>query len=165
MTQNTTTPTRRTLVATRVIRAPRELVFRAWTDPELFTCWWGPNGFTTPFCKIDPRPGSYFHYCMRSPEGRDYWGKGTYREIRKPERIVFTDTFADEAGNPVSPTTYGLSPDWPAETKVTVTFVEKGGQTELTLESPGIPPGRDADVAQAGWSQSLERLAGCLEKS
>ena len=57
----------RELVITRVLDAPRSLVFKAWTEPEHFVRWWGPNGFTTPYCKMDVRPGGVFHYCMRSP--------------------------------------------------------------------------------------------------
>ncbi|MGH8068203.1 MAG: SRPBCC domain-containing protein [Candidatus Entotheonellia bacterium] len=66
----------RELVITRIFDAPRELVFKAWTEPERLMRWWGPNSFTTPFCTIDLRPGGVFHCCMRSPEGRDYWCKG-----------------------------------------------------------------------------------------
>ena len=58
--------------------------------------WWGPKGFTTPVCEIDLRPGGVYRSCMRSPEGQEFWGQGVYREIVEPERIVCTDTFADE---------------------------------------------------------------------
>ncbi len=87
-----TIPSDRVLVITRVFDAPRDLVFKAWTEPERLMRWWGPKGFTTPFCKVDLRPGGVFHYCLRSPEGRDVWGKGVYREIVEPERIIYTDT-------------------------------------------------------------------------
>ncbi len=79
----------RGIVITRVFDAPRGRVFNAWTDPEHFERWWGPNGFTTPVCKVDARAGGILHYCMRSPEGRDFWGKGVYREVVEPERIVY----------------------------------------------------------------------------
>src|SRR3989442_13310132 len=104
------------LVITRVFDAPRDLVFKAGTEPQRLMRWWGPNGFTTPFCKVDLRPGGVFHYCMRSPEGQDYWGRGVYREIVEPERIVYLDSFADEEGTPVEPAHYGMSPGHPAET-------------------------------------------------
>jgi len=155
----------RALVITRIFDAPRSFVFKAWTDPEQVMRWWGPKGFTTPFCKIDFRPGGVFHYCMRSPEGRDYWGKGIYREIVKPERIVFTDSFADEEGNPVPATHYGLSPDYPAEMLVTVMFAQHEGRTKLTLQHVGIPSGAEHDSCEAGWTQSLDRLAEHLAKS
>ncbi len=93
--------------------APRDLVFKAWTEPERLMRWWAPKGWTTPFCKIDLRPGGVFHYCMRSPEGRDFWGKGVYREVVEPSLLVYTDSFSDEEGKLVEPAHYGLSPDHP----------------------------------------------------
>jgi len=101
---NTTTPAERELVISRVFDAPRELVFKAWTEPEHLVRWWGPKGHTTPYCEIDLRPGGVMHHCMRSPEGRDVWSKGVFREIVVPERIVLTDSFADAQGNVVPPT-------------------------------------------------------------
>jgi uncharacterized protein YndB with AHSA1/START domain len=150
------------LVITRVFDAPAGLVFKAWTDPGRIARWWGPKGFTTPFCKVDLRKGGVFHYCMRSPEGRDYWGKGIYREIVEPERIVFTDVFSDEKGDTVQPASYGMSPDWPAQSLVTVTFVELDGRTELTLHH-GVPEDvAERTGARQGWAESLEKLAEYL---
>ncbi len=154
------------IVITRVFDAPRKRVFKAWTEPERLMRWWGPNGFTTPVCKIDLRPGGVFHNCMRSPEGRDYWSKGVYREVVEPERIVCTDSFSDEKGNLVQPTHYGMSPDWPQEALVTVTFDEHEGQTKLTLRhSVGSAPAAERDQCQAGWTESLDRLAAYLAKA
>jgi uncharacterized protein YndB with AHSA1/START domain len=99
----------RNIVITRVLDAPRERVFKAWTDSGHFVRWWGPNGFTTPACRMDVRPGGVLHYCMRSPEGRDFWGKGIYREIVEPERIVYADTFADAEGPLASNAQYWIS--------------------------------------------------------
>ena len=152
-------------VITRVFDAPRELVFRSWTEPERLKRWWGPKGFTTPFCEIDLRPGGVFLYCMRSPEGRDYWGKGVYREIVVPERIVLTSSFADAQGNVVPATHYGMSPEWPLETFLTVAFEEEAGKTRVTLHYEGVPPGVDRDGSQQGWSESLERLGEYLAKA
>ena len=153
------------LVITRVFDAPRDLVFKAWTEPQRLMRWWGPRGFTTPFCKVDLRPGGVFHYCMRSPEGRDYWGRGVYREIAEPERIVYLDSFADEEGNPVEPAHYGMSPGHPAETLVTVTFVEHEGKTKVTLHHsvPEAVPERSG--IQQGWTEMLDRLAEELAKA
>ncbi|RJP69981.1 MAG: SRPBCC domain-containing protein [Candidatus Abyssobacteria bacterium SURF_17] len=153
------------VVITRVFDAPRELVFKAWTEPERLMRWWGPKGFTTPFCKTDLRVGGVIHYCMRSPEGRDFWGKGVYREIVEPERIVCTDFFVDEKGNPVPATHYGMSPSWPAEMLVTVTFAEHGGKTKLTLRHDlGPVPDSERDMCQQGWSESFDKLAEYLAK-
>jgi uncharacterized protein YndB with AHSA1/START domain len=151
------------LVITRVFDAPRELVFRAWTEPEHLVRWWGPNGFTTPVCKIDLRPGGVWHICMRAADGRDYWSKGIYREIIAPERIVTTDFFSDEDGNLVQPAQYGLPADWPAEMLLTVTFAEQDGKTKLTVRQSVSEALARSIGAVDGWNQSLDRLAEQLK--
>ena len=162
---NTTTPAERELVISRAFDAPRELVFKAWTEPERLKRWWGPKGFTTPYCEIDLRPGGVMHYCMRSPDGLDVWNKGVFREIVVPERIILTDSFADAEGNVVSPTHYGMSPEWPLEALLTVTFEEEAGKTRVTLRYEGLPPGADRDGSQRGWSESLECLGEYLAEA
>ena len=153
------------LMITRTFDAPRELVWKAWTDPERVKRWWGPKGFTTPFCKIDLRVGGASLYCMRSSDGQDYWSTGVYREIVKPERIVYTDSFADERGNVVPATHYGMSADYPLEMLVTVTFEEHEAKTKLTLTHVGIPAGADRDGARQGWNESFDKLAEHLALS
>jgi uncharacterized protein YndB with AHSA1/START domain len=154
------------VLITRDFDAPPSLVFKAWTDCERLISWWGPKGFTTPLCDIDLRPKGAFHYCMRSPEGKDYFGKGVYREIVEPERIIYTDFFVDEKGNPVPPSHYGISPDWPQETLVTVTFAEHKGGTKLTLQhAVGSVPDSERDMCQQGWSEMLDKLAGHLAEA
>jgi uncharacterized protein YndB with AHSA1/START domain/dihydrofolate reductase len=142
----------------RVFDAPRELVFKAWTEPERLKHWWGPKGFTTPFCAVDLREGGVFLYCMRSPEGRDFWGRGVYREIVVPERLVLVMSFADAEGNVVPATYYGLGPDWPLESLTTVTFEEFAGATTVTVRDEGVPPGPEGDaLGRAGpksWTVS-----------
>jgi len=165
-TSDTTNAVEQKIVITRVFDAARDLVFKAWTEPERVMRWWGPNGFTAPFCKIDLRPGGVFHNCMRSPEGQDFWSKGVYREVVEPERIVCTDFFSDEAGNMVPPTQYGMSPEWPKEALLTVTFVEHDGKTKLTLRhAVGSAPATEREMCQAGWNESLDRLAAYLAKA
>jgi uncharacterized protein YndB with AHSA1/START domain len=153
------------LVITRVFDAPRSLVFKAWTDPERVRQWWGPKGFTCPFCKIDLRPGGVYLNCMRSPEGRDYWSTGVYREIVSSKRIVCTDSFADEDGNLVTAAHYGMSADYPLEMMITVTLKEIEGKTRLTLIHDGIPPGKEQDNCRAGWNESLDKLADYLARA
>ena len=154
------------VLITRVFDAPREVVWKAWTECERLVRWWGPKDFMTPLCKIDLRPGGMFHYCMRSPEGHDYCGKGAYREIVEPKRIVYTDSFADEEGNLVPATYYGMSADYPLEMLVTVTFEEIEGKTKLTLQHAlGSVPASERDLCQQGWSESLDKLAGDLAKA
>jgi len=99
------------LIITRVFDAPSELVWKAWTEPERVKQWWGPRGFTSPFCKIDLRVGGSYLVSMRAPDGQDFWSTGVYREIVPQERIVATDSFADEKGNVVPASHYGMSGD------------------------------------------------------
>jgi len=151
------------IVITRIFDAPRELVWEAWTDPEHFKRWWGPKDYTTPFCEIDLRVGGKYLNCMRSPEGRDYWSTGVYREIVPMERIVCTDSFADEQGNVVPATYYGLSEDFPLEMLVTVTFEDYEGKTKMTLKHTNLPAGEISEQAGEGWSESFDKLVQSLK--
>jgi uncharacterized protein YndB with AHSA1/START domain len=150
------------LTITRVFDAPRELVWKAWTEPERLMRWWGPRRFTSPFSKIDFRVGGVYLNDMRSPEGKDYWSTGVYREIVPLERIVATDSFADENGNVVPGTYYGMSGDLPLELLVTISFEEHEGKTTLTLSHAGFPPGEQWEGARQGWSESFDKLAESL---
>lgn len=154
--------TERELIITRVFDAPRELVFKAWTECEHLQRWWGPKGFTAPFCKIDLRVGGKYLFCMRSPEGKDFWSTGVYREIVPLERLVCSDSFADAEGNVVPATHYGMGADFPSETQVTVTFAEHDGKTQMTLRHAGIPAGMMRDMTNTGWNESLDKLAGAI---
>ena len=130
----------RELVITRIFDAPRELVFRAWTEPDRAVRWWGPQGFTTAHYEIDFRQGGSYRVCMRSPEGTEHWQRGVCREMAAPERLVFTFAWEDAQGRPGH------------ETVVTVTFAEYGAKTKLTLH-------------QGGWSSALECLADYLAQN
>jgi uncharacterized protein YndB with AHSA1/START domain len=164
--KNTTAGTKdRNFVITNVFDAPRNLVFKAWTEPQRVASWWGPNRFTMPVCKIDLRPGGVFHYCMRSPDGKDYWGKGVYREIIESEKLVYVDCFSDAEGNIVQPADYGMSPEWPAETTITITFSEQDGKTEVNINL-GVSESLAKQVgAQQGWNESLIRLNEYLRRA
>ena len=157
-------PAEQELVITRVFDAPRELVFKTWTEPEHFVHWWGPKGFTTPHCKIDPRPGGVWHCCMRSTDGKDIWCGGVYREIVVPERIVCTDCFTDEKGNVVDPAVYGM-PEAPKEMLLTVTLTEKNGRTTLTVKHSLPLWLAERMGAPQGWNSSFDRLAEYLAKT
>jgi uncharacterized protein YndB with AHSA1/START domain len=152
------------LVITRIFDAPRNRVWKAWTEPEHVMEWWGPKGFTAPVIKTDFRVGGKSLLCMRSPEGEDYWSTGVYREIAEQEKIVTTDSFSDAQGNVVLASHYGMSGDWPLELLVTVTFEEDDGKTKLTLRHEGFPDRENRDLAKAGWNESLDKLAEYLKK-
>ena len=146
------------LIITRVFDAPRELIWKAWTVPGLFVRWWGPENFTAPVVRMDLREGGKYLNCMRSPEGQEFWSTGVYREIVPMERLVITDSFADDKGNIVPASQYGMPGDWPLELLVTVTFEEIEGRTKMTLEHIGIPSGKMSDDTRAGWNESFDKL-------
>jgi uncharacterized protein YndB with AHSA1/START domain len=146
------------ILIVRTFDAPRELVWKAWTDPQHFMRWWGPKDYTCPFCEMDLRVGGKYLNCMRSPEGKEYWGTGVFREIIPMERLVFTDSFADEHGNVVPATHYGFNSDFPLEMLVKVTFEDLGGRTKMTLEHIGIPTGPESEGTQQGWNESFDKL-------
>lgn len=140
----------RELVVTRTLDAPRALVFRAWTDPAQLVRWWGPEGFTTPECKMDVREGGAWRTCMRSPDGNDYKVRGIYREIVKPERLVFTWAWEDDSGATGH------------ETVVTVTLAERDGRTQLRLAHRIFESKKARDMHQQGWVSVLNCLAAYL---
>jgi uncharacterized protein YndB with AHSA1/START domain len=151
------------IVITRVFDAPCKLVWQAWTDPEQVVRWWGPKDFTSPACKIDFRVGGKYVFCLRSPDGRDFWSTGIYQEIVELERIVCTDSFADPEGNVVPASYYDMGDETPLETLISLTFEALGSKTRLTLRHAGLPAGEMGEGAEAGWNQSLDKLAASLK--
>jgi uncharacterized protein YndB with AHSA1/START domain len=148
-------PDERTIVITRVFDAPRDLVFKAWTDPKHVAQWWGPQGFTTTRCDMDLRAGGVFRVHMRGPDGVTYPCKGVYREVRAPERIVY-DGEAEEG-------TVGCGAGLPPRALVTVTFTERDGRTTVTIHTV-LQSASDREAAvqtgfNSGWASSLDRLA------
>lgn len=144
------------LVITRVFDAPRELVFKAWTDPKHVAQWWGPHGFTNPVCELDVRPGGAIRIHMRGPDGTIYPMTGVYQEIVEPERLVFTSAALDEKGNSLF------------EVLNTMSFAERGGKTTLTLHARVVKTTAKAapylEGMSEGWKQSIERLEAHLAK-
>jgi uncharacterized protein YndB with AHSA1/START domain len=152
----------REVVITRVFDAPRELVWKAWTEPEHFMRWWGPKIFTSPRCEIDLRVGGKFLWCMRWPDGRDNYTTGEYREIVPFERLVYTDCFADADGNVVPATYYGMSADIALEMLVTVVLEDHERGTKMTLTHAGLPAGEMSDMTSQSWNESFDKLAESL---
>ncbi len=157
-------------VTIRVFDAPRELMWKVWTEPERLKRWFGPKGFKMPTCKMDLRPGGVFHYGLRSPDGHEMWGKWVFREIVKPEWLVFVVSFSDEKGGI---TRNPRSANWPLETLSTVTFAEQGGWTAVTVrwvpinatepERKAFEDGRES--MKQGWGGTMDQLAEYLAKA
>lgn len=147
----------------RIFNAPPEKVWKAWTEADSVKKWWGPKDFTAPFAKIDLRVGGTYLYSMRSPEGEDFWSTGVYREIVPLQKIVATDSFADADGNIVPASHYRMDGEWPLELIVTVNLQKKNGKTLFILQHQGFPDHKNRDLAEAGWNESLDKLASFLE--
>lgn len=136
----------RELTVSRMIDAPRAMVFQAWTDPKQIARWWGPKGFTTVDYDIDVRPGGAYRLRMRSPEGTDHRKRGVYREIVAPERIVFTFAWEQPDGS------------LGEELLVTVTFEAFGAGTRLTLRQSGFDTVENRNSHVIGWTSCLEKF-------
>ena len=151
------------MVVTRIFDAPRELVWKAWTDPKYVMQWWGPKGFTAPVCRIDFRVGGKFLCCMRSPDGQEGWTAGEYYEIIPQEKIVYSMYFADSEGNRVDPSQFGIEHEAIEDARDMVIFEDFGnGQTKLTLiGNESMESAKDSGQLE-GWNQILDKVAAVI---
>ena len=158
-------------VISRVFDAPRDLVWQAFTEPDHMRHWWGPKGFSVIAAKMDLRPGGTFHYGMKAPDGSDMWGKFVFREIVPRERIVFINSFSDEAGGTTRhPMAHVLAAGnavrssrsrmrRAARPRFTVRWSPHNATEE---ERKTFDAGHDS--MQQGWSGTLDQLADYLAR-
>jgi uncharacterized protein YndB with AHSA1/START domain len=156
-----------TFTITRVFDAQRGLVWKAWTDPKLFSKWFGPKGFTGQTKTMDLRPGGILHSCLKSPDGNEMWAKFLYRQVDAPSRLAWEHSFSDKDGNI---TRHPLQASWPLKLLTTVVFEDRGGQTKITLTWTPL----DATEAECktfedgmssmkqGWGGTFDQLAEFL---
>jgi uncharacterized protein YndB with AHSA1/START domain len=142
----------------RVFDAPIDLVWKMWTDPLSFKAWYGPPGATVPVAELDVRPGGRRRVCMAIGP-TEMWFTGQHLEVTEPTRLVYTETIADERGNPISPESLGMPPKTPGTTEVTVVLDEVNGGTRVTLTHAGVPP---ESGAARGWTGAFDKLAAQL---
>lgn len=167
MTETTGSVQKEDLVITRIIDAPVELVWKAWTDPEHVNRWWGPKYYTSPNCKIDLRVGGKYVFSMCAPQdqgGQDSYTSGVYKEIVPLKRLEFTQGLSDKDGNRIDPALVGMPPDFPREIRTVVTFKAKGEMTELTITEYDWPVGQMMVYSYAGMQQSIDKLGESLAK-
>ena len=153
-------PSDQIIVISRIINAPRELVFKAFTDPEHLAQFWGPKGFATSRCGVDLQVGGEFRIDMRGPDGVSYPCTGIYRDITPPERIVYAGTASDD-----NPCGAGLPP----RSVVTMTFAVVDGNTKITIHTR-LPSAAAREAAikggfKVGWNDSLDRLEVFLARA
>jgi uncharacterized protein YndB with AHSA1/START domain len=135
------------LVLTRIFNAPRELVFKLWTDPKHIPHWWGPHGFTTTVQAMDVRPGGAWSFTMRGPDANDYPFVGEFVEVLAPERIVFVGRIHATSGYDV----------W-----TEILFADEEGKTKVTVHQVFARESAATRGAPMGWSQQLDRLENYL---
>jgi len=131
----------------RVFDAPRDLVFKAWTEEKRMAQWWGPEGFTVPFLEFDMQPDGKWRACLRGPDGTNYWQHGVCQRVMPPELLMFTYAWDED----------------PLHTMlVTVQFVERGQKTEMIFGQRLFKSAEQRDSHQGGWSSSFNRLTAYL---
>lgn len=143
-------PIDRVLTITRLFHAPRELVWRTWTDPKHAINWWGPRDYPARAIEMDVRVGGRWRHCLRSTEtGADLWHGGVFREVVKNERLVFTFKW-DEDG------------ERGEESLVTITFADEGGKTRMTFRQEPFVSADEREGHGEGWSSAFDRLDDAL---
>ena len=157
-------------VITRTFDAPRDLVWKAFTDPEHMKQWWGPQGATVVKSDMDLRPGGRYHYALRTSDGTIMWAKFVYREITPTSRIVFVNSFSDEAGGV---THHPMAPTWPLELLSTFLFEDEGKKTKFTVKWSPLNASEEERATfaaahasmQQGWGGTLDKLTAHLAKA
>jgi uncharacterized protein YndB with AHSA1/START domain len=157
----------------RTFDAPRERVWRAWTEAESLAQWWGPKNAKIRVIRLDLRPGGIFHYAMTFQPGHDMYGRFVYREIVAPERIVFVNSFSDPAGGITRAPFPQLKDLWPLEVLNVMTLTEEGGRTTLSLRGSPINATEEerkvfaanTESMRQGFGGTFDQLAGFLAAS
>ena len=143
----------------RTFDAPIERVWDMWTKAELFASWYGPNGMSVPIAEMDVTLGGRRKICMemkRPDKTMTMWFVGEYKEIDKPNRLVYTESMSDEDGNIIPPSAMGMPEGHPEVTEIIVELTEKDGQTYMTMVHIGVPAGTPGE---GGWHMAFEKLA------
>ena len=141
----------------RTFDAALETLWKAWTEPGQFIKWYGPKGFTAPTCEIDLREGGLHLWSMQSPDGRQTYFTGNYKEVKPMERLVYTDSMSDDKGTVMSAEMMGMPAGMPVTMDVTVTFSHANGKTTVTVSHVG-----QGDGAGKGWEQAFDKLEKVL---
>ena len=141
----------------RLFNLSIDKVWKAWTEPASCEKWWGPKGFTCPYCSIDLKVGGKYLSRMRSAQGDDVWSTGVYQEIIPFKKLVYTDSFSDDKGNIIPASAYTMPGEWPRELLVTITFEETGEKTKMLLQHEGLPP-EIYNECETGWQESFDKL-------
>lgn len=148
----------------REFDGPIDLVWKMWTDPELFKQWYGPNGMSVPTAEMDVTVGGTRKVCMamQTPErSMEMWFTGVYKEISAPRRLVYTESICDADGTLISPQSMGMPDTFPDITEVIVELTEEGDKTRMIMVHVGVVEGT---AGAGGWNQAFDKL-GALVRS
>ncbi len=144
-------PAARELIITRVLNAPRDLVFKMWLDPKYVMQWWGPKHHPATQITWDARPGGKWRNCLRSVEtGQELWHHGVFHEVVPPERLVFSFVWEEDGERGI-------------ETMVTISLADQGAKTLLTLHQAPFQSAGEQDGHGEGWGSTFDRLADHLQ--
>jgi uncharacterized protein YndB with AHSA1/START domain len=147
----------KTVKIKRVFDLPIATIWKAWSEPESFKKWWGPENYSCPYCSIDFKVGGKCLASMKGPDEKEIWAILEYREIILLKKIVYADNFSDNLGNIVPPSDYGMPGEWPAELLVTVEFEEVGETTVMNMQQAGLPPEVYEDCIK-GWQSCFDKM-------
>jgi uncharacterized protein YndB with AHSA1/START domain len=161
-------PIKQDIVVKRVIDAPVELVWKAWTNPEYVKRWWGPSHYTSPSAKVDLKEGGTFTFCMEAPPeqgGVRYYNTGVYKKIVEHKQLEFTMFLSDENGKTIDPTSVGMPADFPREVHTEITFrALRPDLTELTIVEKDWTMGQMAIYSELGLHQTITKLEDSIKK-
>ena len=151
------------VVIERTLDAPKDFIWRLWTEPEHFKAWYGPGGASIPVAKMDVRVGGTRLVCMEmeTPDGpMQMWFTGEYREVIENVLLVYTESMSDEEGNLLSPSDMGMPEGHPTTTEVMVELEDLGGHTKMVMTHAGVPADSPGAV---GWNMAFDKLAAHVE--
>lgn len=150
----------------RILDAPIDLAWKAWSDHEMVKQWWGPEGFTAPMCRMDFREGGTTLVSMRSADFGELFNTWSYTSIVPKRRIEFVARFSDSAGNQLEPASIGLPPDVPSEVPHVITFEDLGdGRTGMTVTERGYSSQQALELSKAGQEQVVEKFVRSVERA
>ncbi|MEL7163935.1 MAG: SRPBCC domain-containing protein [Pseudomonadota bacterium] len=142
----------------RELDAPIDLVWKLWTDPELFKQWYGPNGMSVPIAEMDVQAGGTRKICMsmQTPErAMEMWFIGVFKEVTEPTRLIYTESMCDADGTIIKPQSMRMPDTFPDVTEIIVELSEAGGKTRMVMVHVGVEEG---SAGAGGWNQAFDKL-------
>lgn len=147
-------------VISRTFDAPRDLVWKMWTEPEHLAQWWGPKGCMVRVVQLDVRPGGMFHYVLSFEQGDEMWARFVYREVAPPERLIYVSGFSDAEGGLTRAPFPEIRDTFPLEILNALTFTESNGRTSLSLRAHPLNATAAEQATFSGMFGSMQQGFG-----